>query len=326
MNLADHIASIGLIDLSPHYGLISVSGTDAERFLQGQLSCDMRAIKAYNQSLTLTADGSEPNSNPNPVYPNYLGAFCNLKGRIRALFKIIRLSDQFLLQLPQALLPSTLTELKKYARFSKVELVDCSNDWVRIGLLGNVASEEIVKDLYVNNFKIENENCILIDYSLYNSENIHNTTNTNLHSKSLRHEILIPNQKNNNNIDIDMVQNTISKVNIKVNRLSLNDWILEDIRNQVPEIWIETKEMFLPHPLNLPKLGAVSFTKGCYCGQEIIARMEYLGNIKRQLQYLKTKELKALPSPGTPLGEQGIVVSSARNEHQEIELLVEGSI
>jgi folate-binding protein YgfZ len=64
------------------------------------------------------------------------------------------------------------------------------------------------------------------------------------------------------------------------------DFLLKQIINGIPEVWLETTEQFLPHYLNLPALGAVSFTKGCYCGQEIVARMEYKANIKQYLKHV----------------------------------------
>ena len=56
-----------------------------------------------------------------------------------------------------------------------------------------------------------------------------------------------------------------------------------DISEGIPAIYPETSEKFLPHDLNLPQLGAVSFNKGCYTGQEIIARMQYRGKLKNHL-------------------------------------------
>lgn len=56
-----------------------------------------------------------------------------------------------------------------------------------------------------------------------------------------------------------------------------------EISQQIPSIFPETSEKFLPHELNLPNLNAISFTKGCYTGQEIIARMQYRGKLKKQL-------------------------------------------
>jgi tRNA-modifying protein YgfZ len=65
---------------------------------------------------------------------------------------------------------------------------------------------------------------------------------------------------------------------------NIQDWQQQLIKHKIPEIYPETIGCFLPHNIGLCKLNAISFTKGCYRGQEIVARMEYLGNIKYQLQ------------------------------------------
>jgi len=69
--------------------------------------------------------------------------------------------------------------------------------------------------------------------------------------------------------------------------VSIERWQLCTLRNLIPAIYPETTGKFLPHELNLPALKAVSFDKGCYTGQEIIARMEYRGKLKNHL-YLAT--------------------------------------
>lgn len=60
------------------------------------------------------------------------------------------------------------------------------------------------------------------------------------------------------------------------------------IRAGIPMIYPNTSGCFLPHELNLPSLQAVSFDKGCYTGQEIIARMEYRGKLKKHLHVATT--------------------------------------
>jgi folate-binding protein YgfZ len=62
-----------------------------------------------------------------------------------------------------------------------------------------------------------------------------------------------------------------------------DDWHLLDLLEGIPSLYPETSGKFLPHDLNLPALNAVSFTKGCFTGQEIIARMQYRGNPKKHL-------------------------------------------
>ncbi len=78
----------------------------------------------------------------------------------------------------------------------------------------------------------------------------------------------------------------------------INAWALKRIQAGIPEVYLETFETFLPHYLNLPALDAVSFDKGCYCGQEIIARMHYRGNLKRHLYRAVLEKTTPLP-PGT---------------------------
>ncbi|GJM06366.1 MAG: tRNA-modifying protein YgfZ [marine bacterium B5-7] len=60
--------------------------------------------------------------------------------------------------------------------------------------------------------------------------------------------------------------------------------VAELIQQGIPEIFPETSEQFTPHDINLPSLGAVSFNKGCYIGQEIVARMHFLGKIKQHMR------------------------------------------
>ena len=71
---------------------------------------------------------------------------------------------------------------------------------------------------------------------------------------------------------------------------SLNMWEKACIENNLPEIHIETSEQFIPQALNLDieEIG-VSFTKGCYPGQEVVARMHYLGKPKRRLFHFSSK-------------------------------------
>jgi len=65
-----------------------------------------------------------------------------------------------------------------------------------------------------------------------------------------------------------------------------HEWRLADIRAGLPQIYLATREAFVAQMLNLDLLDAISFTKGCYTGQEIIARTQHLGRIKRRLYRL----------------------------------------
>ncbi len=95
-------------------------------------------------------------------------------------------------------------------------------------------------------------------------------------------------------------------------------WEWEEIRAGLPEVYPETREAFVPQMLNLHRLGGVSFNKGCYPGQEVVARMHYLGKLKRRLFRIRIPTV-APPAPGTPLLDpqgtsQGKVVRAARGK------------
>jgi folate-binding protein YgfZ len=74
-------------------------------------------------------------------------------------------------------------------------------------------------------------------------------------------------------------------------------WRVADIEAGIPEIFLSTSGSFVAQMLNLDLLGAISLTKGCYTGQEVIARAHYRGQVKRRMQRFHTDSLRRL-SPG----------------------------
>ena len=108
-------------------------------------------------------------------------------------------------------------------------------------------------------------------------------------------------------------------------------WETTSIRQGIPWLYPSTSGCFLPQELNLDHLDAVSFTKGCYPGQEIIARLRYRGEVKRRLCYA-TMDNKSCLQPGAvlvPEGEKkniGVVVNSAiTDKGQELLVVLERS-
>jgi len=71
---------------------------------------------------------------------------------------------------------------------------------------------------------------------------------------------------------------------------STEDWLLDNLRAGIPEIWQAQSEQFTPHMLNLDLIGAVSFDKGCYPGQEIVARTHYRGTSKRRSHRFESRQ------------------------------------
>jgi folate-binding protein YgfZ len=97
-----------------------------------------------------------------------------------------------------------------------------------------------------------------------------------------------------------------------------------EIAAGIPEIYPETREQFIPQMLNLDRLGAIDFRKGCYPGQEIVARTQYRGQLKRRM-YRFAGEAPETPLPGTRLlaasDASGTVVDAVRDEHGRVQLL-----
>ena len=84
----------------------------------------------------------------------------------------------------------------------------------------------------------------------------------------------------------------------KLANINLWDWL--NIQSAIPVILPETQEMFLPQMINLDAIGGISFKKGCYPGQEIVARTQYLGKLKRRM-YLAHVATADTIKPGDPL-------------------------
>jgi hypothetical protein len=95
-----------------------------------------------------------------------------------------------------------------------------------------------------------------------------------------------------------------------------NDWRLQDVRAGLPTVVAETSEAFVPQMLNLDLLNGISFTKGCYVGQEIVARTQNLGRIKRRMYAFRQDRPPAVAPGATIYGPDnatGKVVMSARD-------------
>ena len=218
-----------------HYSLIQIEGTEAEKYLQGQLTCDVTKLAAGESTLT---------------------AHCDPKGKMSALFRLIRQDEQtFYMLLKSELLPSALDQLKKYAVFSKVTFT--SLDWQILGAAGTKGIEKCGQ-------------C----------------------SAQIR-------------IDVNGQQPRMILLN--PTRLALEPtveaeaWDLLDIQDGIPSLAAATQLEFIPQALNLQSIEqAISFQKGCYIGQETVARAKYRGANKRAL-FIFAAQTQSLPDIGSAL-------------------------
>jgi hypothetical protein len=95
---------------------------------------------------------------------------------------------------------------------------------------------------------------------------------------------------------------------------------LFDVKTGVPRIHPQTSGLFLPHDINLDQLNAISFDKGCYTGQEIIARMQYRGKLKKRMHSTVMTTTDA-PQPGADHAI-GVIVDAMQYDNQCIVLYI----
>lgn len=204
-----------------------------------------------------------------------LGARCTQKGRMQSSFRILLEGDGVLLAMASELIEAQLLDLKKYAVFSKSKLTDESAAWVRFGInAGDAALASLGLDLAQDTDAVaRTEGLIAIRVS------------------PARAELWVRAEQ------ADEVRNRLTAL---LPQGSLNDWLLGQIRAGIGQVFGQTREEFIPQMINLQAVGGVSFKKGCYTGQEIVARMQYLGKLKRRL-YSLTLASSELPEPGVAL-------------------------
>ena len=249
-------------DLS-HLGLIAARGPDAETFLQGQLTCDVRQI---------TSDRSLP------------GAHCTPKGRVFASFRLFRRGEICYLESPLAMMEPALNRLRKYVLRAKAKLEGASDALARMGVAGPNAAMLVGTVLGT---VPDTANGVVTADIIYPG----GVTAIRLPGPLPRFELhgAAP--------DLSAIWNALAP---NVRPVGAEPWRLLDILAGTPTVYPETMEAFVPQMLNLQLLDGVSFHKGCYTGQEIVARTHYLGKLKRRM-YLARVDSPTPPYPGNPL-------------------------
>ena len=235
-----------------------------------------------------------------------LSAYCNPKGRILANFRIFQRQDHYFLRLRSDIAETTLKRLRMFVMRSKVELVNRSDELSRMGIAGLDATKKLAtlfKNLPENTDEFSTENEITI---------------IKLAGTLPRYEV---------HGSFEKVQDLWKKLQADSTPIGENSWNLLTIRAGIPEIVSETVEAFVPQMVNLQAINSLSFTKGCYPGQEVVARMHYLGKLKRRL-FICSAESETLPIPGESImtsdeNEQkvGQIVSSSWSKDKKVEFL-----
>ncbi|NLV00431.1 hypothetical protein B6N13_20390 [Marinomonas sp. UCMA 3892] len=177
------------------------------------------------------------------------GAICNIKGRIISSFYIVQNNDDVLMVMARDLVEKTLLHLKKYAVFFKTELVDEQDNFT---VYTKLAAKNIESDSNVSS-------------NIFVTTQDNETITLTVSNEPLKVQLLIAPSN----------QTAIEEENPELAALA--------VLAARPLINLEQSETILPQWLNMQSTGGISFTKGCYTGQEIVARMQYKGKSKKQL-------------------------------------------
>ena len=185
-----------------------------------------------------------------------LACHCDFKGKTWSVSYLVSWQDKILMLLHHSVLEKSLAELKKYGVFAKVDIRDGSDNWRISGGSGKATEAEIIR--------VFGQLPDTHQHSVQNNQGVVMA----LQGSAMRYLIMQP-------------QAATDKVTIEPDSDTQNQWEEEDIKAGIADIRQTTSNEFVPQMMNLQQLNAISFTKGCYMGQEVVARTKYLGKNKR---------------------------------------------
>jgi tRNA-modifying protein YgfZ len=271
-------------------GLISASGDDASHFLHGQLTNDVEHLGPSQAQLA---------------------GYCSAKGRLLATPLMWKSSDAIVLQVPRDILPALQKRLQMFVLRAKVKLADISDQYPQLGLGGQAAASALSKWFPVlpaaPYAKVDTEQGTLIRVA---------------DAFDVPRYVWIA--------SLEMAKNVWPELSRQLKPAGTDTWHLTSIRAGVPQITLPTQEQFVPQMINFEIIGGVNFKKGCYPGQEIVARSQYLGKLKRRMMLASVDMPEGAPAAGTevfssadPSQPCGMIVNAAANGSKQFDCLVE---
>lgn len=271
-----------------HLGLISAAGEEAANFLHNQLTNDVEHLDTTDVRLA---------------------GYCSPKGRLLASMMIWKTGDGFMLELPREIQPGVQKRLQMFILRAKAKLADVTENHVILGLEGPAAASVLMKWFPT------------LPLAIY--DKIESPAGT-----LIRHPNAIEAPRYQWITTAEQAIDAWPKLTEVLRPSGSEAWQLAEIDSGVPHITAATQEKFVPQMINFELVGGVNFKKGCYPGQEIVARSQYLGKLKRRMLHASVTAPDA--EPGTEIfsitdPEQpcGMVVNAAHTSSQQIDCLVE---
>ena len=261
------------------WGLILAEGPDAGAFLQGQLTNDVLLL---------------------PTGQSRLSGYCSAKGRLLASFIVLKLSsDKFLLVCHKDLIAATVKRLSMFVLRAKVKLSHASSEYLVHGYLGQAAID-----------------CCpaLIDAVPWHVNQQADTHFIQLHPAKTATGTLARVLQ----ISLQKTADSPALKQDSAPAISNEDWQLAEVLSGISMIQTATAEAFVPQMLNYESVEGVSFKKGCYPGQEVVARSQFRGTLKRRAFLVSCKEPmhvgQEIYSSDDPEQSCGLVSSAAQFE------------
>lgn len=201
----------------------------------------------------------------------HFSAHCNAQGRADGCFLVFRQGENYFLRTTACLRETQIQRLQMFILRARVSIH--RSDYGGIGIAGKTAAH-LIKSFNISAQNDRYRHCSVI----------------RLPGDIPSYEVYGPAEQ------LAAISDTLSTQAVMVESAG---WKLLCILAGLPILYTETSMQFVPQMLNLDLLGAISFSKGCYPGQEIIARTHHLGKLKRRMFAFKTDRL---PDPPTEVG------------------------
>lgn len=220
--------------------------------------------------------------------------YCNPKGRLLALFLAFAHHDHIHLQVNGELLEAMMKRLRMYVLRAKVTVTDVSDSIMRIGVAGENAQASL-RQIFTE-----------LPQQPHQLVTLDNGAVLRLPGARPRYEVFTT---------VAQAQAIWPQLAQAHTPVGGSGWEWQEIQAGIPDITLGTQEEFVPQMVNLDALGGINFKKGCYTGQEIVARTHYLGKVKRRSQLAHIAGSEA-PQPGDNImgadgSEAGKIVRSA---------------
>jgi len=191
-----------------------------------------------------------------------LSAYCTHKGRMIANFRLFKRDESYFLRLPQALLEPILKRISMFILMANVIMKDSTDALVKMGVSGPKAHEQLA-DIIAD-----------LPQETDDATQTEGYTVIKCAGNLPRYEIYG---------ELDAMKKLWGHLDVNAAPAGAGAWESLDILAGIPTITPETSEAFVPQMTNMQVINGVNFQKGCYTGQEVVARMQYLGKVKRRM-------------------------------------------